>query len=99
MARKNIGSNFDEFLLEESLLESATAVAVKRVVAHQLEQKMSESKLTRTEMARRMATSRSSLNRLLDPENASVTLHTLQRAVQVLGGRLKIELDFQGHAA
>lgn len=99
MARKNIGSNFDEFLLEESLLESATAVAVKRVVAHQLEQKMSESKLTRTEMARRMATSRSSLNRLLDPENASVTLHTLQSAVQVLGGRLKIELDFQGHAA
>lgn len=99
MARKNIGSNFDGFLLEESLLESATAVAVKRVVAHQLEQKMSESKLTRTEMARRMATSRSSLNRLLDPENASVTLHTLQSAVQVLGGRLKIELDFQGHAA
>ena len=98
MAKKNIGSSFDDFLLEENLLEDATAVAVKRVVAFQLEQKMSESKLSKTEMARRMETSRSSLNRLLDPENASVTLHTLQSAVQVLGGRLKIEFDFQNHA-
>lgn len=98
MAKKNIGSGFDEFLREDGLLEEATAVAVKRVVAYQLEQKMSESKLSKTEMARRMDTSRSSLNRLLDPENASVTLHTLQSAVQVLGGKLKIELDFQNHA-
>ena len=98
MAKKNIGSGFDEFLREDGLLEEATAVAVKRVVAYQLEQKMSESKLSKTEMARRMDTSRSSLNRLLDPENTSVTLHTLQSAVQVLGGKLKIELDFQNHA-
>jgi predicted XRE-type DNA-binding protein len=98
MAKRNIGSSFDDFLSEEKLLEEATAVAVKRVVAYQLEQKISESNLSKTEMARRMDTSRSSLNRLLDPENASVTLHTLQTAVQVLGGRLKIELDFQDHA-
>jgi antitoxin HicB len=98
MAKRNIGSSFDDFLSEEKLLEEATAVAVKRVVAYQLEQKISESNLSKTEMARRMDTSRSSLNRLLDPENASVTLHTLQSAVQVLGGRLKIELDFQDHA-
>lgn len=99
MARKNIGSNFDDFLLEEGLLEEATAVAVKRVVAFQLAQRMSESKLSKSEMARRMETSRSALDRLLDPGNASVTLQTLQNAVQALGGRLRIELDFQNDAA
>ncbi len=99
MARKNIGSNFDDFLQEEHLLEEATAVAVKRVVAFQLTQKMSEANLSKSEMARRMETSRSALDRLLDPGNASVTLQTLQSAVQALGGRLRIELDFQNHAA
>ena len=99
MAKSNIGSNFDDFLQEQSLLEEVTAVAVKRVVAFQLTQKMSESKLSKAEMARRMDTSRSSLDRLLDPANSSVTLQTLQNAVQALGGRLRIELDFQNHAA
>ena len=99
MAKSNIGSNFDDFLQEANLLEEVTAVAVKRVVAFQLAQKMSESKLSKAEMARRMDTSRSSLDRLLDPANSSVTLQTLQNAVQALGGRLKIELDFQNHAA
>ncbi len=94
MTHENIGSGFDDFLLEEGFLASATAVAVKRVVAHQIEQKMSEAKLSKSEMARRMATSRSSLDRLLDPENASVTLKTLQSAVEVLGGRLKVECEF-----
>ena len=99
MARKNIGSNFDSFLQEEHLLEEATAVAVKRVVAFQLAQRMSESNLSKSEMARRMETSRSALDRLLDPGNASVTLQTLQSAVKALGGRLRIELDFQNRAA
>jgi DNA-binding Xre family transcriptional regulator len=99
MAKKNIGSNFDDFLQEEGLLEGATAVAVKRVVAYQLAQKMSESNLSKSEMARRMETSRSALDRLLDPRNASVTLQTLQNAVQALGGRLRIELDFQNRVA
>jgi len=99
MAKSNIGSNFDDFLQEENLLEEVTAVAVKRVVAFQLAQKMLESKLSKAEMARRMDTSRSSLDRLLDPANSSVTLQTLQNAVQALGGRLRIELDFQNHAA
>jgi len=99
MARKNIGSNFDDFLQEERLLEDATAVAVKRFVAYQLAQKMSESNLSKSEMARRMETSRSALDRLLDPSNASVTLQTLQSAGQALGGRLKIELEFRDRAA
>ena len=99
MAKRNIGSDFDEFLNEEGLLEDVTAVAVKRYIAYQLATKMDETNLSKAEMARRMETSRSALDRLLDPENSSVTLQTLQSAVQALGGRLKIELDFQKHAA
>jgi DNA-binding phage protein len=99
MAKKNVGSSFDDFLEEEGLLEDVTAVAVKRYVAFQLTEKMAETNLSKAEMARRMETSRSALDRLLDPDNSSVTLQTLQSAVQALGGRLKIELEFQKHAA
>jgi len=99
MAKRNIGSDFDQFLEEEGLLEEATAVAVKRYIAFQLAEKMNESNLSKAEMARRMETSRSSLDRLLDPDNSSVTLQTLQSAVQALGGRLRIEIDFHKNAA
>ena len=98
MAKRHIGSSFDDFLEEEGLLEEVTTVAVKRYIAYQLSRKMSEENLSKAEMARRMETSRSALDRLLDPENSSVTLQTLQSAAQALGGRLKIELDFD-HAA
>ena len=98
MAKKNVGSSFDEFLEEEGILEEVSAVAVKRLIAFQLAEKMSEKNLTKSELARRMATSRSALDRLLDPENPSVTLQTLQSAVQALGGRLNVELDFEGKA-
>lgn len=96
MAKKNVGSNFDEFLEEEGILEEVSAVAVKRLIAFQLAAKMSEKNLTKSELARRMATSRSALDRLLDPDNSSVTLQTLQSAVQALGGRLNVELEFDG---
>ncbi|NOY74131.1 MAG: XRE family transcriptional regulator [Gammaproteobacteria bacterium] len=99
MAKRNVGSNFDQFLEEEGLLEEATSVAVKRYIAFQLVEKMTERNLSKAEMARRMETSRSSLDRLLDPDNSSVTLQTLQSAVQALGGRLKIEIDFHKNAA
>ena len=99
MAKMNIGSNFDDFLEEEGLLEEATAVAIKRYIAFQLTEKMSGEHLSKAEMARRMETSRSALDRLLDPENPSVTLQTLQSAAQALGGRLQIKLDFHGTAA
>ena len=98
MAKKNMGSDFDDFLKEEGLLEDVTAVAIKRYIALQLTEKMSEEHLSKAEMARRMETSRSALDRLLDPENPSVTLQTLQSAAQALGGRLKIELDFHRNA-
>jgi DNA-binding Xre family transcriptional regulator len=87
-----IGSNFDEFLAEEGLLTAAEAVAVKRVLAYQIEQLMVSQNITKTAMAKRMNTSRAALNRLLDPANPSVTLQTLQRAASVLGKRLQIEL-------
>ena len=77
MSKKNIGSNFDDFLQEESLLESSTAVALKRVIAWQIDQEMKAQKLTKTELAKRMHTSRAALNRLLDENDASLTLTTL----------------------
>jgi DNA-binding phage protein len=99
MGTKNLGSNFDEFLAEEGLLEEASATAVKRYIAFQLAEKMSEDNLSKSEMARRMETSRSALDRLLDPSNPAVTLQTLQSAVRALGGRLRVELDFENRAA
>ena len=99
MAKRNVGSSFDEFLDEEGMLEDVTAVAVKRFIAFQLARQMAERSISKAEMARRMETSRSALDRLLDPDNSSVTLQTLQSAAQALGGRLKVELEFQNHAA
>ena len=88
---KHLGSDFDDFLAEEGLLAEVEAVAVKRVIAYQIAELMREAELSKTELARRMETSRSALERLLDPSNESVTLHTLERAAQVLGKRLRIE--------
>jgi DNA-binding Xre family transcriptional regulator len=92
MNEQYIGSNFDDFLAEGGLLTEAESVAVKRVIAFQIEQLMAAQNLTRTAMAERMNTSRVALNRLLDPANPSVTLQTLERAASVLGKRLQVEL-------
>lgn len=89
---KHIGSTLDDFLDEEGLLAEAETVAVKRVIAYQLKEMMKEQGLSKTELSRRMKTSRAALERLLDPENASVTLLTLERAARALGMRVKIEL-------
>lgn len=89
---KHIGSNFDDFLAEDGILADVEAVAVKRVIAFQLEREMRRSGLTKTELASRMETSRSAVDRLLDPENHAVTLRTLERAAGVLGKRLRLEL-------
>jgi DNA-binding Xre family transcriptional regulator len=99
MGKKNVGSSFDDFLQEDDLLEETTAVAIKRVVAHQLAAVMKEQGLTKVEMARRMDTSRAALDRLLDPENPSVTLQTLQSAAAAVGGRLRVQLEFVNRAA
>jgi DNA-binding Xre family transcriptional regulator len=92
MNNKHIGSNFDDFLEEEGILAEAEAVAIKRVIAFQVEQMMKEQHLSKTEMSRRMKTSRAALDRLLDPANQAVTLQTLDRAAHALGKRLQISL-------
>ena len=92
MKNEYIGSNFDDFLAEEGLLAETETVAVKRVIAYQVEQMMKEQNLTKTEMSRRMNTSRAALERLLDPANQSITLQTMERAAKALGRRLQITL-------
>lgn len=77
---------------EEGASAPAQAVAIKRALASQLEQAMSEKRITKTELARRMDTSRSQLNRLLDPDSDSVTLETLTRAAQAVGRQVRVEL-------
>ena len=91
MKNKHIGSNFDDFLQDEGLLAESEAVALKRVLAFQLEKEMEERKLSKMAFARQMKTSRSALDRLLDPDNPSVTLLTLEKAAAVLGRQLKVE--------
>ena len=88
----HIGPSFDDFLIEEGIYEEVNEVAVKRVLAWQIEQSMKEQGLSKTAMAQRMNTSRAALDRLLDPENDAITLHTLQRAARSLGKRLRLEL-------
>ena len=85
MAKKNMGSSFDDFLKEEAMLEDVTAVAMKRVISWQIAQEMKAQQLTKTGLAKRMHNSRASLNRLLDENDASLTLTTLASAAAALG--------------
>ncbi len=89
----HIGSNFDDFLSEEAILDEVTAVATKRVIAWQISEGMSALNLSKTAMAKKMHTSRASLNRLLDEEDTSLTLTTLMSAANALGKKVKIELE------
>jgi antitoxin HicB len=91
MKKNRLGSDFDEFLQSRGLLDVAEAAAIKRVIAFEIAKGMKRRKLSKTQMANRMKTSRASLERLLDPENPSVTLGTLERAATVLGKKLKVE--------
>jgi DNA-binding Xre family transcriptional regulator len=92
MNEQVVGSDFDSFLEEEGILQETELVAVKRVLAMHLQKLMQEQRISKVEMARRMETSRSALNRLLDPKNESVTLHTMDRAAYVLGKHLHLTL-------
>ena len=92
MKNKHLGSDFDDFLQDEGLLAEAEATAIKRVLAYQIQKEMEERHLTKTSLARLMNTSRSSLDRLLDPENPSITLATMESAAVALGKKLKIQL-------
>jgi antitoxin HicB len=92
MTNKHIGSDFDDFLRDEGILDDAEAVAAKRVIAFQIVREMESAHISQSELARRMRTSRSAVERLLDPTNPSVTLQTLERAASAVGKRLKIQL-------
>jgi predicted XRE-type DNA-binding protein len=92
MNKKHVGSDFDDFLKEEGIYEQAQAVAIKRVIAYQITEEMKKKKLSKTQMASRMKTSRAALERLLDPDNASITLFTLERAASALGKKLSVQL-------
>ena len=87
-----IGSSFDDFLKEDGIHAEVTARAIKRVIARQLDALMAEEGITKAELAKRMKTSRTQLDRLLDPENESVTLGTLTRAAEAVGRQLRMEL-------
>jgi antitoxin HicB len=88
----HLGSAFDEFLEQEGILNEVTEIALKRVLAWQIEQAMKERGLTKSKMAKSMQTSRAALDRLLDPEYGSVTLRTLDKAARAVGKRIKIDL-------
>lgn len=94
MTRKKgrIGSSLDDYLKKESIYEEVTARAIKRVIARQLDALMQDQGLTKSALAKRMQTSRAQLDRLLDPDNESVTLATLTRAAQAVGRNLRMEL-------
>lgn len=96
MNKKNekghIGSSFDDFLKDQGTYEETTEQAVKRVLAYQLELAMKEKGINKIEMAKKLRTSRSQLDRLLDPINDKVTLATLSRAAHVVGRTLHLEL-------
>ena len=89
---KNIGENLDDFLRDEGILDEVDATAWKRVIAFQIEQEMKARNLTKTELAKKIRTSRASLNRLLDPDNTSITLNRLNSVASALGKKISIEL-------
>ena len=91
-SKGRIGSAFDDFLKDEGIFEEVQAGALKKVVAHQLGEAMKAQNLTKVAMAKRMKTSRSALDRLLDPNNASVSLDTLTRAAAAVGREIRLEL-------
>ena len=88
-----VGSSFDDFLKEQGAYEETTEQAVKRVLAYQLEIAMKESGINKVEMAKQLKTSRSQLDRLLDPKNDKVTLAALSQAARAVGRTLRLELQ------
>jgi antitoxin HicB len=91
-ARAGLGSRFDTLMRETGDYDAVTATALKRVLAWQIGQEMKAQGVTKTALAKRMATSRSQLDRLLDPDNDEVTLSTLARVASALGREIKLEL-------
>lgn len=92
VSNKHRGSSLDDFLAAEGVLEEFQARAIKEVVAWQLAEAMKQRKLSKNQLAKEMHTSRTQIDRLLDPESGNVTIETLQRAAAIVGRRVQIEL-------
>jgi antitoxin HicB len=94
VARKNphIGSSFESWLEGEGIREEVNAAAIKAVIARQLAREMKKKKITKQRMAELMKTSRAQLDRLLDPDNGSATIESLQRAAKIVGRELRLQL-------
>ena len=88
----NRGSAFADYLKDEGTYEETTSVAVKRVLAWQLEQAMEKEQLSKNQMAKRMKTSHSQLDRILDPDNPKIQLDTIMKAASVLGRKVRFEI-------
>lgn len=89
----HLGSTLDSLLEKEGILEHTQAVAIKRIIAYTLLDILKQENLTQAELARKMNTSKAAISRLLNPNNTSVTLHTLLRAAQVLGKKISLTID------
>lgn len=89
---KNKGTSIEDFLLDEGIADKVEAIAIKRVIAYQIEQGMLKEKISKSKMAEKMKTSRSALDHLLDENNTSITLTTLAKAAHVLGKKLNVTL-------
>jgi len=90
--KKHVGSNLESFLEEDGILEAATTKAMKRVVAWQLAEEMKAKRMTKQRLAELMHTSRTQIDRILDPDKGNITIESLQRAAAFLGRRVKLEL-------
>jgi hypothetical protein len=92
MKRQHLGSKLEHFLAEDGILEECRASAIKFKLAHELQQAMNEQKLSKAEIAKRLKTSRTGVDRLLDPENTSITLNTMAKVADLLGKRIEFAL-------
>ena len=92
MKRKHVGSNFEDFLAGDGILEQCRATAIKFKIAHELAKLMRERRISKAEIAKSLKTSRTGVDRLLDPENTSITLNTMARVAVVLGKRMEFSL-------
>jgi len=92
MKNKVIGSSFDDFLTEEGLADEVESGAIKKIITYQLQETIKKERISKTALPARLETPRAAVDRLLDPENESITLLSLKKAANVLGKKLRFEL-------
>lgn len=92
MKSKYVGSKFEDFLAEDGILEECRASAIKFKIAHELQKAMEQREMTKADLARKLQTSRTGVDRLLDPRNTSITLNTMAKVAQLLGKRIEFAL-------